>query len=131
MPTPLLVIACGAIARELVRITRANGWEHIDFQCLPPALHNRPQQITAAVEHAIEAARGRYDRPRYDKRQGRNRRTRHKVFILRCMDHTPIRHPEARVIPLTVDASLIRSVLHGPETHDVSQDPAGAPARSV
>ena len=62
MAKPLLVIACGAIARELVRITRMNGWEHIDFQCLPPALHNRPQQITAAVEHAIEAARGRYDR---------------------------------------------------------------------
>ncbi len=62
MPTPLLVIACGAIARELVRIKRANGWEHIDFQCLPPALHNSPRQLTDAVEHAIEAARDRYDR---------------------------------------------------------------------
>ncbi len=26
----LLVIACGAIARELVRIKRDNGWDHID-----------------------------------------------------------------------------------------------------
>jgi hypothetical protein len=58
----VLVIACGAIARELVRIKRANHWAHFDFQCLPPQLHNRPEQITAAIEHAIDENRARYER---------------------------------------------------------------------
>jgi len=49
------VIACGAIARELVRIRDLNGWEHVDFQCLPAELHNRPQEIPAAVTRMIQA----------------------------------------------------------------------------
>jgi hypothetical protein len=53
---PLLVIACGAIARELVRIKRNQGWDHIDFQCLPPSLHNHPEHITSAVENALDEA---------------------------------------------------------------------------
>ena len=62
MAAPVLVIACGAIARELVRIKRANGWNHIDFQCLSPDLHNHPQRITGAVEREILAARDLYER---------------------------------------------------------------------
>jgi len=62
MQRPLLVIACGAIGRELARIRRASGWQHMDLQCLPPQLHNRPERITAAVERAIDAAANRYRR---------------------------------------------------------------------
>jgi hypothetical protein len=62
MDRRLLVIACGAIARELVRIKRANDWEHVDFQCLPPGLHNQPQWIAGAVERAIEESKDRYDK---------------------------------------------------------------------
>lgn len=58
---PLLVIACGAVARELVRIRRNQGWDHIDFQCLSPKLHNHPERITAAVENAIQKARRHYE----------------------------------------------------------------------
>jgi hypothetical protein len=54
MPEPTLVIACGAIARELVRIREMNGWDHWDIQCLPAKLHNTPDQIPAAVQHKIE-----------------------------------------------------------------------------
>ena len=50
-----LVIACGAIARELVRISNASGWNHLDVQCLPPELHNRPERIPAAVRELLEA----------------------------------------------------------------------------
>jgi len=57
-----LVIACGAIARELVRIRDLNDWTHVDLQCLPAELHNRPQEIPAAVRAMIEAKRHRYDR---------------------------------------------------------------------
>ena len=56
----VLVIACGAIAMELLRITKMNGWRHLDFQCLPPELHNRPERIPAAVKAKLESERGKY-----------------------------------------------------------------------
>lgn len=54
---PLVIIACGAIARELVAVIRANGWQDVKVQCLPAELHNRPEKIPAAMEAAIESAR--------------------------------------------------------------------------
>jgi len=60
MQAKILVIACGAIARELVRIKALNKWDHIEFQCLPAALHNTPGDIPAAVKAKIESQAGRY-----------------------------------------------------------------------
>ena len=62
MPTQAnaLVIACGALAREIVALRSANRWTHLDVQCLPAALHNTPQRITGAVRDAIRAHRDRY-----------------------------------------------------------------------
>jgi len=45
-----------------VRIRELNGWNHIEFQCLPAELHNRPEKIPAAVRARIEAERGRFER---------------------------------------------------------------------
>ena len=59
---PVLIIACGALAREIVALKRLNAWSDIDVQCLPPELHNRPERIPAAVDDAIAAARARYAR---------------------------------------------------------------------
>jgi hypothetical protein len=56
-----LVIACGALAREIVALKRLNGWTDVDVQCLPPELHNRPERIPEAVRSAIAAARDRYE----------------------------------------------------------------------
>jgi hypothetical protein len=56
----VLVIACGALAREIVALQRANGWAHIDLHCLPPELHNRPERIPGAVRGSIRAHRGKY-----------------------------------------------------------------------
>lgn len=55
-----LVIACGALARELLAVKALNGLEHLDIACLPAILHNRPEQIAPAVRRKIRAARGRY-----------------------------------------------------------------------
>ena len=57
----VLVIACGALAREITALKRANDWSSLDVTCLPPELHNRPEQIPGEVQAAIEAARSRYD----------------------------------------------------------------------
>jgi Protein of unknown function (DUF1638) len=59
---PVLVIACGALAREIVALRKLNGWSALDIQCLPPELHNRPERIPAAVREAIGAARAHYQR---------------------------------------------------------------------
>ncbi len=56
----VLVIACGALARELVDVIKGNGLSWVDVECLPAKLHNTPDQITAAVERKLDAAVGRY-----------------------------------------------------------------------
>jgi hypothetical protein len=60
MQDKILVIACGAIAKELVRIKKLNHWDHIEFQCLPPELHNAPERIPDAVEAKLKSQAGSY-----------------------------------------------------------------------
>ncbi|HJS88519.1 MAG TPA: DUF1638 domain-containing protein [Steroidobacteraceae bacterium] len=55
-----LIIACGALAREIAALRRANGWTAVDICCLPPELHNRPERIAPAVQAKIRAHRGEY-----------------------------------------------------------------------
>ena len=55
-----LVIACGALAKEIVALRQANGWSHMDVTCLPAELHNRPEKIPAAVREKIQRFKGRY-----------------------------------------------------------------------
>jgi hypothetical protein len=57
----VLVIACGALAREIVALRQANGWTHLDVSCLPAELHNRPNLIPDAVREKIHANRDRYE----------------------------------------------------------------------
>jgi hypothetical protein len=57
----VLVIACGALAREILAVKAANKWRHLDVTCLPASLHNRPKEIPAAVRRKIRAARARYE----------------------------------------------------------------------
>ena len=62
MTASVLVIACGAIARELVRIRDMNRWDHIEFQCLPASLHNSPEKIPQAVTDKIDAESGNFEK---------------------------------------------------------------------
>ncbi|TAL08633.1 MAG: DUF1638 domain-containing protein [Chloroflexota bacterium] len=52
-----LVIGCGALARELVALTRSAGLPEVDLTCLPATLHNRPERIPEAVRARIHKAR--------------------------------------------------------------------------
>ncbi len=56
-----LIIACGALGREITQVIATNGWNHMAVTCLPAHLHNRPQKIPEAVRGKIRAAKGRYD----------------------------------------------------------------------
>ena len=60
MTAPVLVIACGAIARELIRIREMNDWDHVQLQCLPAKLHNTPDRIPCAVLEKIECEKENY-----------------------------------------------------------------------
>ncbi|NDR54906.1 DUF1638 domain-containing protein [Aliiruegeria sabulilitoris] len=57
----LLVIGCGAIAREILALKAANGWTHMDLACLPAILHNHPDRIAPAVEAMIKEKSARYE----------------------------------------------------------------------
>jgi hypothetical protein len=59
-PRGTLLIACGALGREIAALRRANGWQSLDVRCLPAQLHNRPERIAPAVRAEIVANRHRY-----------------------------------------------------------------------
>jgi hypothetical protein len=56
----MLLIACGALAREIAALKRANGWTALEVRCLPAELHNRPERIAPAVRDEIRSSRERY-----------------------------------------------------------------------
>jgi|TARA_B110000503_G_scaffold138913_1_gene226056 hypothetical protein len=57
----LLVIACGALAREIVWLQKLNGWSQMDLQCLDAELHNRPKLIPQKLREKIEQYRSQYE----------------------------------------------------------------------
>lgn len=56
----VLLIACGALAREIVDLIEKNRWAAFDVACLPAKWHNTPQFIPEGVRGKIREARGRY-----------------------------------------------------------------------
>ncbi|MEH7829433.1 DUF1638 domain-containing protein [Gemmobacter denitrificans] len=58
----ILLIACGALAHEVLAIQRRGGWDHLDLQCLPANLHLWPDRIPDAVEQAVIERREDYDK---------------------------------------------------------------------
>jgi hypothetical protein len=53
----VLVIACGALAREVLALRL----DAIDLTCLPASLHNHPERIPEAMRAKIRANRAAYD----------------------------------------------------------------------
>ena len=57
-----LMIACGALGREIIDLIEMNKWQHLDVTCLPAQLHHNPQLIPEAVRNKIRAAQGVYEK---------------------------------------------------------------------
>ena len=57
------MLACGALAREILALKAANGWEALDLWCLPAKLHNTPDMIpdAAMAELALFVSKGQVD----------------------------------------------------------------------
>ncbi len=51
------VIACGAIAREILAVKALNGLDHLTLECLPAIWHVYPQKIAPALREKIAEAR--------------------------------------------------------------------------
>ena len=56
-PDRVLIIACGALAREILATIETRGLDHIDLTCLPALLHTRPEKIPEAVRDAVRKGR--------------------------------------------------------------------------
>jgi hypothetical protein len=55
-----LVIACGALAKEVLDVVRVNSLDWVDVECLPSRLHNTPDLIPAAVAERVDSGLQRY-----------------------------------------------------------------------
>lgn len=56
----VLIIACGALAREILALIELNKWTHMALTCLPANYHLYPDKITDAVEAAVIKHRPNY-----------------------------------------------------------------------
>ena len=57
--TGLTLIACGALARELVAITSQFPDGAVDLTCLPASWHNHPERIVPGLRRKVNALRRR------------------------------------------------------------------------
>lgn len=55
------LIACGALAREVLQLKAKHGWD-ADVLAVPALLHNHPDRLPAAIEERLHAARQQYER---------------------------------------------------------------------
>ena len=60
MTQPALVIACGALAKEITTLIDLNQWSQLRVQCVPAKIHNTPEKIPDAVRTLIHKARPDY-----------------------------------------------------------------------
>ena len=63
VPRPTLLIACGALGREITQLVDSNGYSCFEVQCLPAIWHNHPERITPAIKEKISEAKqsGKYE----------------------------------------------------------------------
>ena len=57
-----LVVACGAIAREILAINEILSWDKISIKCLPAIYHNHPEKITPAVIDVVKNNKQKYQK---------------------------------------------------------------------
>ena len=58
----MLILACGALAREVLALVELNRWTHVDVRCLPAKLHSTPREIAGAVDARLRELSSGYER---------------------------------------------------------------------
>ena len=57
-----LVVACGAIAREILAINEFLSWDNISIKCQPSIYHNHPEKTTPAVIDVVKNNKQKYQK---------------------------------------------------------------------
>lgn len=57
----VLLLACGALGREIIDLIERNRWTAFDLQCLPAKWHNTPDRIVPALREKIRQAKPQYE----------------------------------------------------------------------
>jgi hypothetical protein len=60
VPEPILVIACGALSREISELKKMHGWDHLDLASIDAWLHNRPEKIPDRLRAKIRQFKQTY-----------------------------------------------------------------------
>lgn len=58
----VLILACGALAREVLALIEQNALSHVSLKCLPAILHNSPEKLPDAIRQSIRENKTAYDR---------------------------------------------------------------------
>ena len=56
----ILVIACGALAKEITVLIRMNNWTHLQLRYLPAKLHNEPNKIPQNIRKNLINAQNKF-----------------------------------------------------------------------
>lgn len=62
MSESILVIACGALAREITELKKTYGWDHLHLICIDAKLHLRPALIPDRLREIIRSHKDNFDR---------------------------------------------------------------------
>lgn len=62
MSESILVIACGALAREITALKKSYGWDHLHLVCIDAKLHLRPALIPDRLREIIRSHKDNFDR---------------------------------------------------------------------
>ena len=61
MTNTVLVIACGALVREITELKERYGWDHLQLKCIDAKLHMRPALIPARLRAMIQKYKNEFD----------------------------------------------------------------------
>ena len=56
----VLVLACGALGREIQALKKLNGWKSLEVRTLPAHWHNTPERIPEGIRKHLKWAKSRY-----------------------------------------------------------------------
>ena len=58
----ILILACGALSKEISALIRLNGWTHLKTRYLPAILHNTPEIIAEQLRFNLQSAQAKFSR---------------------------------------------------------------------
>ena len=61
----ILILACGALSKEISALIRLNGWTHLKTRYLPAILHNTPEIIAEQLRFNLQCAQSKFSRILY------------------------------------------------------------------